>query len=247
MFELAFITSGNPKLPALIFLHGFLGCKEDFLAWFPLFNDTYYCVAFDLPGHGQSKLTNSILLTIEQAILKIAQQKPACIAYSMGGRIALQLNHLFSSLALLSTHPGLASQQERIKRWEQDCIWIEKLKTFSFDLFLKEWYEQPCFASLKNNPSLFSEILLRRQNQNREALIQILFSLSLAKQPLFTLFPKRCSFFYGKEDWKYQQIYATFAPNVIVRGISNAGHVIHLENKDECARHIKEVFHVNCN
>ncbi|MBM3192107.1 MAG: alpha/beta fold hydrolase, partial [Chlamydiae bacterium] len=47
---------GHEKKTALIFLHGLFGDALDFSDIISLLKDDFFCVSFDLPGHGLSPL-----------------------------------------------------------------------------------------------------------------------------------------------------------------------------------------------
>lgn len=61
------VTAGNSRPsslvqargPVFVFLHGFLGDKEDWLPIMRALALTHHCVALDLPGHGRTLLTPS--------------------------------------------------------------------------------------------------------------------------------------------------------------------------------------------
>ena len=121
-----------------LFLHGFLGQKED---WDPLFSHLKHldCHAIDLPGHGTSPMTEDIALTIKQAF----SEAKTLIGYSAGGRIALELKERFPNdygqVIVLSSHPGLTSEEERKERLAWDQKWIDLLKTEPIENFLDKW------------------------------------------------------------------------------------------------------------
>jgi 2-succinyl-6-hydroxy-2,4-cyclohexadiene-1-carboxylate synthase len=98
----------------LLFLHGFLGQKED---WDPLRSQMQYpSKAIDLPGHGETPMANDIALAVKKQVPSAS----FLIGYSAGGRVALELKERFPSnydhLILLSTHMGLANETERKHR-----------------------------------------------------------------------------------------------------------------------------------
>ncbi|MFV0340173.1 MAG: hypothetical protein ACK5MA_06030 [Parachlamydiaceae bacterium] len=72
------------------------------------------------------------------------------IGYSLGGRKALHAlldrEDLWSQMILLSTHPGLPSEEEREARREQDLIWAERFLTEDWDAVMDAWNAQPVFA-----------------------------------------------------------------------------------------------------
>lgn len=223
----------------LVFLHGFLGCKEDWDEVISHLSPHFSCVAIDLPGHGATPYTEDIAGHVREYIRSHFPQKPHCIGYSMGGRIALQIADSCASTTLLSSHPGLAHEEERALRWETDSHWIDQLLTTPFEDFLQNWYAQPLFDSLHKKPDLLQKILSRRKAQDKEVLASVLGQMSLALQK-FTSVQKSC-FIFGEEDWKYRALYATLKLPFVKR-VSGSGHVVHLENPVECAHIIKEVI-----
>ena len=232
MHPFSSISRGDPSLPPLIFLHGFLGAKEDWAAMFPFFEKKFYCTALDLPGHGATPYCDGILAALQVRL--DAPLKPVLIGYSMGGRIAMQLQPFASAVILLSAHPGLTDEKEKEARLKIDLMWGEKLLRLPFEQFLVEWYAQPLFHHLQNNPSLLQNTLKRRAAQNPTSLAQVMLQLSLAKMPAV-----RCDrptlFLCGEEDLKYRDLYSRLPKSVAMHSIKNCGHVIHLEKPKECA------------
>lgn len=221
---------GKSSLPRLVFLHGFLGCKEDWIEVAQELQD-FCCHLIDLPGHGDSPLTEDVLESIRK-ILNVL--KPRClIGYSMGGRLALQTS--FSPSIIISAHLGLKSASEREERWKKDLEWIEMLETKPLDIFLEAWYGQPLFDSLRSSKN-FASVLRRRLKQNPQHLIAMLKKCSLAHQKVQK--PSAETFFlYGEKDLKYAEHYRTLRSFAVKK----SGHAAHLENPKECARFIYEL------
>lgn len=220
----------------LVFLHGFLGNKEDWDPVISLLSTEYRCIAIDLPGHGKS-VNDISLRALEE---EIAPYKgSAIIGYSMGGRLALQCamrspDH-FSHVIALSAHPGLDSEQERKERWKRDQEWIAKLYQPSF---LTEWYQQPIFHSLRQKPDLLNAILKKRAGYHPDQMAQVLEIFSLSKQLKIQQFHPRTLLMCGNEDWKYVELYSTLGDKVCVRQMERAGHTLHLEQPKLVAQEI---------
>lgn len=220
---LAKLTRGSPSKPPLVFLHGFLGCKEDWNTFFSSFEDSYYCIAFDLPGHGQTPYCDDILAEVRAEIEKLGD-KPVIIGYSMGGRIALMLKDLAKNLIVLSGHPGLKEEKEKIQRRQSDEKWSQALVSLPFDTFLSKWYAQPVFHRQH----------ARRSAQNPQDLARVLMQMSLSEQPHCDTFPCPTLFLYGEYDLKYRELYRKLPNTVTVCEISDSSHAIHLDNAAVC-------------
>ena len=180
MLELSRFTVGNPRHPPLIFLHGFLGVKEDWEWMLRFFEERFYCVAFDLPGHGSSPHADEILPVLKNAIKQATSTKPVCIGYSMGGRLAMQLQEDARAIVAISSHPGLTTEAEKEVRRTIDDMWCEKLLHLPFDAFFAEWYAQPIFQTLPRNPTLLQTLVKRRMEQNPQHLAYVMRHLSLS-------------------------------------------------------------------
>lgn len=207
----------------LLFLHGFLGQKED---WDPLLSylsSSSEIKAIDLPYRATD---------IALAVKEIAPKAKIVVGYSAGGRIALELKARFPNdygkIIALSAHPGLKTEQEKIARLKIDEQWIEMLKKGPFAEFLEKWYGQDLFQSLKNSPH-YDEILKRRKMQNPEDLAHFLTHFSIAKKQAPQISPETI-FIHGKLDLKYGKLYRTLVPIEKIFTIENAGHAAHIEN-----------------
>lgn len=152
----------------------------------------------------------------------------------MGGRIALRYPN---PKILLSTHPGLQTAQEKGERLKLDKQWIQRLQHEPLEKFLEAWYAQPLFDSLRKHPE-FSNILLRRQQQDSLKLADMLAQESLAHQE-YTI-PSNAIFMHGELDMKYAELYQDL--KIPSLEIPHAGHAAHLENPQGCAGMIKEAL-----
>jgi 2-succinyl-6-hydroxy-2,4-cyclohexadiene-1-carboxylate synthase len=224
---LKYHARGSPDHPHLIFLHGFLGCKEDWNDILPFFATRYYCIAIDLPGHGASEYCEDIVGAV-RALIGI--NKPTLIGYSMGGRIALQLQPHAKKLAILSAHLGLQTQKEKEERWELDKAWSKKLLHLPFETFLEQWYAQPLFQPLPSLP-------LRLKNDPK-SLSKVILQMSLAHQQYIETLDCPALFLYGENDLKYRDLYCRLPKNAAVEGLSGSGHIIPLSNPSLCAKKI---------
>jgi len=211
-----FLSSTFTGTP-IIFLHGFLGTAVDWELVCSYLPD-YYCIGFDLPGHGDTPFTENFTIDIPYFHL---------VGYSMGGRIALSYAkkhpEKIASLTLLSTHPGLKSAEEKKQRLQSDAAWADLLLKLPIDEFLLRWYDQSIFKPFVPDLSL-------RKKQDKVELAKALMHYSLAKQPYYDI----DGILVGEKDVKFRSLYK----NPII--IPKASHMIHLENPACVANIIRE-------
>jgi 2-succinyl-6-hydroxy-2,4-cyclohexadiene-1-carboxylate synthase len=240
---LSYSITGSVNHPPLVFLHGFLGVKEDWEEVIDLLKDRYCCYALDLPGHGESPYEEHFMESIFVTIHTLKIPPSPIIGYSMGGRLALFLKEYFpkqfKELVLLGAHPGLTDEASKRLRWYQDLNWSMILDTQPFETFLCDWYAQPLFNSLKKRPELYHKLLQRRSKQNPQNMASIMRNFSLSLQPALTKFHSDTLFLYGDEDSTYADLYQNHLPkNTKVEKIEG-GHILLLENPKEVAKNIE--------
>ena len=88
---LSYFCRGPVDKPPLVFLHGFLGCKEDFLPLVSFLEKNFYCICLDLPGHGSSSFEEKALESIIDTLASLNISSTDFVGYSMGGRVCLEL------------------------------------------------------------------------------------------------------------------------------------------------------------
>jgi pimeloyl-ACP methyl ester carboxylesterase len=89
------VDSGGDK-PPLLFIHGLGGVWQNWLLNIPAFMDTHRCVAFDLPGFGQSGLApeesiSAFARTTDRLCAELSLDRPVVIGNSMGGFVGAEL------------------------------------------------------------------------------------------------------------------------------------------------------------
>lgn len=117
-----FVTVGNTKLHyvdsgsgrPVVMIHGNAGDLHDFeFGTLGLLTHSYHVIAFDLPGHGLSKMPRHAKGTIQeqavilhQAVIALGIKNPILVGHSWGGAIALAYAllypHEISALVLLA-------------------------------------------------------------------------------------------------------------------------------------------------
>ncbi|MCH9633433.1 MAG: 2-succinyl-6-hydroxy-2,4-cyclohexadiene-1-carboxylate synthase [Chlamydiae bacterium] len=243
---------GSKNKPTLILLHGFLGTHQDFSTLIPYLKEDFYCVCFDLPGHGKSKqLQYTNYDSLEEIILRdiepYSNASSSLLGYSMGGRIALNIfNRLnCSKLILISTRIDPLSKEEKDERALFEKKWATTLLKDSFSNFLITWYSQPLFCTLKENPLLLKKIMSKRFNEDPKFLAKAFLALSPCN--LLPHFDSKKPLLYltGSKDLKYASIAKKLEQNsnqIFVHSHPTSSHAVHLEAPEFTANQIT-TFH----
>ena len=258
--HLTSIGISNPSLPKIIFLHGFLGSGSDWLPIARELQDEYCSFMIDLPGHGnasfpeQPQADGYFERTVDALAMELSSSSSSpsfLVGYSMGGRIALSLllryPELFEKAIIVSASPGLRTEEERLSRRESDEGIARKIER-NFDGFIKAWYEQPLFASLKNHP-IFKEVESERKINNPENLALALRLLGTGRQPSTwdELQQNRVpiQFFAGEKDLKFVEIgrqMVNLCPDSSLEIFAECGHTLHLENRELFLDRLRKFF-----
>lgn len=202
---------GDSSNPVILFLHGFMGDRHEFQTAIANLSQQFYCVAIDLPCHGQTDLTHqgtdqftyqdscyneNSCYTIDftaRLIVKFLEllniERCFLVGYSMGGRVALYLTihfpKYFRKVVLGSASAGLRTDMERSDRLAKDLQLADKLENLEpdeFRLFLENWYQQKIFGNLRSHPNFPQLLEQRLQNSPRE-LAKSLRYLGTGMQP----------------------------------------------------------------
>ncbi len=239
--------TGSRSLPAIVFLHGFLGSGNDWLACATSLGNRFCSVLPDLPGHGR---TTDIIpgphpfeaITDELACVvgSLPFQQVHLVGYSMGGRLTLALMltrpELIKSATIISSSPGLKDEGSRIERAKRDDQLAIRIRE-DFPRFLDDWYSMPMFAPLKESPA-FPALIEARLKNNPENLGSSLQDLSTGRQPSYweklrnNRIPVR--FFAGEKDTKYVEIgrqMVNLCPCSGLEIFPGCGHTLHIENR----------------
>ena len=240
-------TRGSDQNPTLLLLHGFLGSSLDFNVLATLLEQKYHLLLVDLPGHGRSHIQSpptfeELALCLKQIITNLGKEKADLLGYSMGGRIALYTSctfpKIFPQCTALSATPGLASKTEQKQRLKKDLKLCQHMN--DFPRFVKEWYEQPLFNSLRKT-SAFPSLLNIRLQEDPSQLQIALRGLSVANQPSLWEELKNIPslhYIYGEEDLAYATLATKIkaaCPQARFTGIPNTGHALHIEAPEAVA------------
>ena len=251
-------SAGDPKNPPVVLLHGFLGTGADWREVMDALSDRFYCLAPDLPGHGETVIDGPDTLYTANATARLLAgyingerlQAPDLIGYSMGGRLALYLTinypDYFRRMVLESGSPGLNDPAERAARREQDLSLASRLESEHFEKFLEDWYNQPIFASLHRYPDRLKALIAHRLKQSPLKLAVSLRHFGTgAQEPLWNRLAKTppTLLIVGEQDAKFRQIAGRMAPSMpdaVVAIVPDAGHNVHFEQPERFTEAVRE-------
>lgn len=240
----------------IIFLHGFLGNKQEFDAIKDQINAKVY--SLELPYHSSLKQTcTSSLKNIHEwcynEINKLGIKEYVLYGYSLGGRIICSyLTHLnnfdkrLQGIILESCNFGPENYQERKNRYSIDLKWALKFVNEEQRKSLSDWYNQPLFKNLSTKRK--EELIDKRINFNKENIANAItnFSFSKMKNCIYLLQKINIPILYinGQYDEKYKNISKKLQnfnnKNVITKQIPCAGHNCHYEQPEEITNLINE-------
>lgn len=251
-------TFGEKSSRHLVFLHGFLGCGEDWLPIAQHLEPGYYSTLVDLPGHGESTVPEQGKYDMDDVVEAVADilrdlREPVLIGYSMGGRVALAtaMKHreFVGALVLESATPGLQTESERLKRIELDESRAEELLRLGTRDFVAKWYDGELFSSLQDNPEKLATLLALRSIGDAEDLASALRNLSVGRQESFwdrlddLTIP--VLLIAGELDTKFvttNNMMAEGLHNVESAVIADAGHNTHFEQPESFLRSLVDFF-----
>ena len=235
------------KTPPLLCVHGFLGAPAD---WDSLAR-ALPVETLALPGHGSPPVSS-----FDEAVRRLIARIRACaapphlIGYSMGGRLALAAalasGVRLASLVILSASPGLETESARVARAQADDRLADDLVARGLPRFVRDWYAQPLFASLRRRPALLQDLMTRRADGDAAARAAALRALTVGRQsslwPLLPGLQVPTLFVAGALDAKYRAELSRAAglcPHARLLTIPDSGHLPHLERPAFVEYHLR--------
>jgi 2-succinyl-6-hydroxy-2,4-cyclohexadiene-1-carboxylate synthase len=228
-------------LPNLLLLHGFMGSSADFRLIIPTISQHFHCICIDLPGHGQTAISDDDFASTAAQILEIVSDNCYLYGYSLGGRLALYLAlhypDRWQKVILESASFGLPDAQMRKERQRQDSAIARKLRqpNLDFTAFIKNWYQQPVFTGINTHPD-FLQLIISRANNNPLSLARSLETMGLGQQPylgeLLKINEIPLLLLVGEQDTKFVGIgkqMADFCPQAKLITVPNCSHNIHFQ------------------
>lgn len=244
------LTAGGKENSPIIFLHGFLGCREDWLECAQVLSDSHYLVMPDLPGCGKNthrtleeRLDFDLISTELAAFVKKHDLgEYNLLGYSMGGRIALHatLHNFVTPKALIieSGSAGIEDKNERSKRVSVDTQRAQDIEAGGLEKFLRSWYQAELFGNIASRPEEFQPLLKLRLDSNSEQwAAKVIRDLSPGSMPSLWKELHKLQVptlvIAGERDSAYQKVcqrIAELVPNGRFKSIENAAHSPHREN-----------------
>ena len=247
--------SGEP----VIVIHGFTGSAE---AMAPLVQrlDGYRRIAVDLVGHGRSPAPADLTpYSIEAMADSLADRAAAAhegachiVGYSFGGRVALALAaahpQVCRSLTLISATAGIADEAARAQRRSADAALAEMIAVRGLTAFIHHWTALPMWDSLRASLSDddWQASIRQRLQSNPVGLANSLRAAGTgAMTPLWDQLADLDAptlLLCGELDAKFVAIARDMAgrmPRSELVVVGGAGHAVHLEHSDTCARAVR--------
>lgn len=253
MKELHYYQFGEPDLPVLLMLHGFMGSGGDFRPIASHLTNHYFVIAPDLTGHGKNlgyKRGEFSMQATAHAVIELLDEANVerCVGmgYSMGGRLLLYLaTHFperFERIILESSSPGLVTHAERMQRKQWDLLMAERLRKMNFEAFLRQWYEMPLFETFRTHPK-FEEAFARRLRNDPQQLALSMEEMGTGSMGSlwegWAQLKRDSLLIVGEHDAKYRNVAREMArvnerAEVVV--VDGAGHNVHFEQPKRFSR-----------
>lgn len=230
----------------IIFLHGFLE-SSTMWSYIPLNELHARCVLIDLPGHGQSPLTDtaeipSIRFMAQQVLevlkeLKITQF--TLIGHSLGAYVGLELCQLAPCQKLILLNSNCWSDDEQKRR--------DRLRVADLVYSAKKHFVREAIPGLFGRPNDFqAEIKQLIDEANHMSADAIAYAaLAMRERVDYTeevlANPSKYVFIHGELDTlvSSEQLQLR-VPGIHVHFLTNAGHMSHIESSDEVIFLLKE-------
>lgn len=227
--------------PTWVFLHGFLESSSMWHA-LPLAELPIKCIFIDLPGHGQSELSDgnpsikSMALEVEKVLHFLKVDQFTIVGHSMGAYVGLELSQAkgFERLILLNSNCWSDSEQKK-----QD-----RLRVAQFVHQAKSHFIREAIPNLFSNPTEHAQViqaLIKEANCMTPEAIAFA-ALAMRERSDFTEFvnanPERFIFIHGKLDRlvSVKELQSKIAgPKVY---LLDCGHMAHVEAGEE----VMEIF-----
>ncbi len=230
----------------LVFLHGFLE-SSTMWSYIPLNELNARCVLIDLPGHGQSPLTDtaeipSIRFMAQQVLevlkeLKITQF--TLVGHSLGAYVGLEICQLASCQKLILLNSNCWSDDEQKRR--------DRLRVADLVYSAKKHFIREAIPGLFGRPNDFqaeiNQLIDEANHMSADAIAYAALAMrervDYTEEVLAT--SSKYVFIHGELDTlvSSEQLLLR-VPGMRVHFLPNAGHMSHIESSDEVILLLKE-------
>ncbi len=251
MIDFSYKTYGDKNSQPLIMLHGFMGESSDFDSLANRLQENYYCIAIDLPGHGQTIVdseTDYIIEKTSEALIQFLDEKKInnshLLGYSMGGRVAYYLlthyPNVFHKAIIESSSPGLKTEQEKIERVQKDLFLSKRMRMEPIAQFLDDWYSLDLFSSIDKNSEAYNKMIERKTKNNIDNLaLSLKYNGTGAMPSMWNMLAEITAevlLITGALDKKYTSIAKEISSeheNISHEIIDATTHNVHFENEEQ--------------
>lgn len=244
--QIFYRTAGKGK--PVVLIHGF---AEDGDVWknqVEFLKDHFYLIIPDLPGSGQSELTNDMSIegmaeVIRYILLKEKTETCSMVGHSMGGYITLafaeKYPEVLTSAGLVHSSAFADSEEKKANRLKS-IEFVKKngayefLKAVIYDLFSETWAAA--------NPEIVERQIEKSKNFTEEAIIA--YYQAIVKRPdrtnVLKNFSKPILYIIGEQDKAVpfeQSMQQCYLPNIAyVHILRNTAHMGMFEEADKLNR-----------
>jgi len=171
---------------------------------------------------------------------------PVLLGYSLGGRLALHAlladPGLWSAAVIVSAHPGLADEDERVLRMAADAHWAAQALTGPWNRFVEKWNEQGVLRE-SGGYALADRMALEAR---RQAVARGFMEWSLGKQedlrPRLSAITCPVCWITGVHDGKFAALAGEavpLMPRAVHRVVPGAGHRVPWEASAAFTREVE--------
>ena len=230
----------------IIFLHGFLE-SSTMWSYLPLNELNAHCVLIDLPGHGQSPLTDSgeipsirfMALQVLEVLNELNISEFSIVGHSLGAYVGLELCQLATCQKLIFLNSNCWSDDEQKRR---DRLRVADLVYSAKQHFIREAI--PGLFGRKNEFQIEIKQLISEANHMSADAIAYA-ELAMRERIDYTgevlANPLKYVFIHGELDTlvSIEQL-NTRLPGIRIHFLPNAGHMSHVESGNEVIVILKE-------
>ena len=246
-FELYYSKVGHG--PHLSFLHGF--CERSSV-WQELIRElssTYTCLSIDLPGFGQSAVSeayglDALAATVHALFEQEGMDRPIVFGHSMGGYLALELlahypQHL-GAIGLIHSTATADSDEKRQSRLKV----IDFVRTYGAGAFLEQFY--PNLVAPAHRKALEPQLIELVSQSPPEAIIGATQAMmnrrdhmaTIAQTDLPILFLTGDQDAYFAAEHIYEQASTCACAEVVL--LPGSGHLSMLEDPEACSQAVAD-------